>query len=109
MLIGRLGSQPETKTLASGSSMARFSLATTETYKNDKGERVSETQWHNLVAWGKLAQLAGKILDKGREVAVEGKLVTKNYTDKDGVKRYTTEVIVNDLLLVGSKPQETRE
>jgi single-strand DNA-binding protein len=109
LLIGRLGAQPETKTLPSGSPMARFSLATTETYKNEKGERVSETQWHNLVAWGKIAQIAGKILDKGKEVAVEGKLVTKNYVDKEGVKRYVTEVVVNDLLLVGSKPQDLKE
>jgi single-strand DNA-binding protein len=106
LLIGRLGAQPETKTLSSGSSMARFSLATTEVYKNDKGERVSETQWHNLVAWGKVAQIAGKYLDKGREVAVEGKLVTRNYLDKEGIKRYATEIVVNDLLLVGSKPHD---
>jgi single-strand DNA-binding protein len=106
LLIGRLGAQPETKTLSTGGSMARFSLATTEVYKNDKGERVSETQWHNLVAWGKVAVIAGKLLEKGREVAIEGKLVTRNYTDKEGIKRYTTEVVVNDLLLVGSKPQE---
>jgi single-strand DNA-binding protein len=105
VLIGHLGAQPETKTLSTGSSMTRFRIATTESYKNDNGERVSETQWHNLVAWGKVAQVAGKYLDKGREVAVEGKLVTRNYTDKEGVKRYTTEIVVNDFLLIGSRPK----
>jgi single-strand DNA-binding protein len=84
--------------------MARFSLATSESYKNDKGERVEETQWHNLIAWGKTAEIAGKYLSKGKEVAVEGKLVTRQYTDKDGNKRYTTEIVVNDLLLIGNKP-----
>ncbi len=103
MLIGRLGAQPETKQLANGSAMARFSLATSESYKNDKGERVEETQWHSLIAWGKVAEIAGKYLSKGKEVAIEGKLVTRQYTDKEGVKRYSTEVVVSDLLLIGNK------
>jgi len=103
LLIGRLGAQPETKTLANGSQMARFSIATTESYKNDKGERVSETQWHNLVAWGKTAEIVGKYLEKGKEVAIEGKLVTRHYTDKDGQKHHVTEVVVNDMLMIGSK------
>lgn len=103
MLIGRLGAQPETKELANGSALARFSIATSESYKNDKGERVEETQWHNLIAWGKLARIAGQYLSKGKEVAIEGKLVTRQYTDKDGAKRYTTEIVVNDLLLIGNK------
>ncbi len=106
LLIGHLGAQPETKTFTSGTNMARFSIATTETYKNDKGEKVSETQWHNIVAWGKIALVASKFLDKGKEVAIEGKLVTRNYTDKEGVKRYSTEIVVNELLLIGSKPEE---
>lgn len=104
MLIGRLGAQPETKQLANGNAMARFSLATSESYKNDKGERVEETQWHSLVAWGKTAEIAGRFLTKGKEVAIEGKLVTRHYTDKDGNKRSTTEIVVNDLLLIGGKP-----
>lgn len=103
LLIGRLGAQPETKTLANGNAMARFNLATTETFKNEKGEKVSETQWHNLVAWGKTAEIAGKFLEKGKEVAIEGKLVSRQYTDKDGVKRTTTEVVVSELLLIGNK------
>ncbi len=105
MLIGRLGSQPETKKLANGGAMARFSLATSESYKNDKGERVEETQWHSLIAWGKTAEIAAKFLTKGKEVVVEGKLVTSNYTDKDGNKRYSTDVVVNELLFVGGKSE----
>lgn len=105
VLIGHLGANPETKQLENGKSMTRFSLATTDSYKNDKGEKVSETQWHNLVAWGKVAEIAGKFLEKGKEVAVEGKLVTSDYKDKDGVKRYITEIVVNDLLLIGPPPK----
>jgi single-strand DNA-binding protein len=106
VLIGHLGSSPESKTLESGKSLTRFSLATTESYKNEKGEKISETQWHNLVAWGKVAEIASKFLDKGKEVAVEGKLVSRNYSDKEGIKRYITEIVVNDLLLIGSKSKD---
>lgn len=105
VLIGRLGASPETKQLENGRAVTRFSLATTDSYKNDKGEKVSETQWHNLVAWGKVAEIAGKFLDKGKEVAIEGKLVTRDYSDKEGVKRYVTEIVVNDLLLIGPPPK----
>lgn len=104
VLIGHLGANPETKSFANGNMMARFSLATSESYKNEKGERVSETQWHNLIAWGRIAKLVEKLLEKGREVAIDGKLVTRNYVDKEGMKRYITEIVVNDLLLVGSRP-----
>ena len=106
VLIGHLGSSPESKTLESGTSLTRFSLATTESYKNEKGEKISETQWHNLVAWGKVAEIASKFLDKGKEVAVEGKLVSRNYSDKEGIKRYITEIVVNDLLLIGSRSKD---
>jgi single-strand DNA-binding protein len=106
VLIGHLGSSPESKTFESGKSLTRFSLATTESYKNEKGEKISETQWHNLVAWGKVAEIASKFLDKGKEVAVEGKLVSRNYSDKEGIKRYITEIVVNDLLLIGSKSKD---
>jgi single-strand DNA-binding protein len=105
LLIGRLGAQPETKTLANGSTLTRFNLATSESYKNDKGERITDTQWHNITTWGKVAELAAQLLDKGKEVVVEGKLVSRAYTDKDGVKRYVTEIVANDLLLVGAKAQ----
>lgn len=102
-LIGNLGNAPEIKTLDSGSKLAKMSMATNEVYKNSKGEKVTETQWHNLVAWGKTAEIASNYLQKGSEVAIEGKLVTRNYTDKEGIKRYVTEVQVNEFLMLGKK------
>ncbi len=102
-LIGNLGNAPEVRTLDGGKKMARFSIATNETYRNAKGEKVTETQWHNMIAWGKVAEIAEKYLTKGKEVVVEGKLVNRNYTDKDGNKKYSTEVQVNELLLLGEK------
>lgn len=105
-LIGHLGAAPEVKTMESGKKMVRFSVATSETYKNRKGERVKETQWHNVVAWGQVAEIANKYLTKGKEVAIEGKLINRNYTDKAGVKKYTTEVHASELLMLGSKGAE---
>lgn len=102
-LIGNLGNNPEIRTIDNGKKMARFSVATNETYRTAKGEKVTETQWHNLVAWGKVAEIAEQFLSKGSEVAIEGKLVNRNYTDKDGVKRYVTEVQVNEVLMLGEK------
>lgn len=102
-LIGHLGNEPEVKNTESGKKLARFSVATNESYRNAKGEKVTETQWHNLVAWGKVADVAEKYLNKGSEVAVEGKLIHRNYTDKDGIKKNVSEVQVNELLLLGSK------
>lgn len=104
-LIGNLGNTPEVKTLESGKKMARFSVATSENYRNAKGEKVTETQWHNLVAWGKVAEIAEKFLFKGKEVAIEGKLVSRSYNDKEGNKKYITEVQVNELLLLGAKTE----
>jgi single-strand DNA-binding protein len=105
-LIGNLGNTPEVKTFESGKKVANFRMATTEIYRNAKGEKVKETQWHNLVMWGKLAEIAEKHLTVGKEVAVEGKLVNRQYTDKDGNKKYFTEIQVNELLLLGVKPTE---
>lgn len=102
-LIGNLGNAPEVRTLDSGKKMARFSVATSESYRNAKGDKVNETQWHNLVAWGKVAEIVEKFLTKGREVAIEGKLVNRSYNDKEGNKKYITEVQVNELLLLGAK------
>ncbi len=102
-LIGNLGAAPEIKTLKEGKKMARFRVATNENYRNAKGEKVTETQWHNLVAWGKLAELAEKYLTKGKEVVIEGKLITRSYDDKEGQKKSITEIEVNELLLMGSK------
>jgi single-strand DNA-binding protein len=100
-LIGNLGNAPEVKTTESGKKLARFSVATNESYRNAKGEKVTETTWHNLVAWGKVADIAEKYLTKGKEVAIEGKLFNRSYTDKEGIKRYATEIQVNEILMFG--------
>jgi single-strand DNA-binding protein len=105
-LIGNLGNAPEIKNLESGKKMARFSVATNESYRNAKGEKVTDTQWHTLVAWGKVAGIVEKYLTKGKEVAIEGKLVSRSYNDKEGKKKYITEIQVNELLLLGSKNSE---
>ncbi|HRG81796.1 MAG TPA: single-stranded DNA-binding protein [Chitinophagaceae bacterium] len=105
-LIGNLGNTPEVKAFDGGKKMATFRMATTEVYRNAKGEKIKETQWHNLVAWGKLAEIAEKYLSVGKEVAVEGKLVSRSYNDKDGNKRVYTEIQVNELLMLGAKSAE---
>jgi single-strand DNA-binding protein len=102
-LIGNLGNDPEIITMESGKKLAKFSIATNDTYKNAQGERITDTQWHNVVAWGKTADIIESYVTKGKEVAVEGKLSHRSYDDKDGNKRYTTEVVCNELLLLGSK------
>jgi single-strand DNA-binding protein len=102
-LIGNLGNNPDVRTTEKGKKLARFSVATNESYRNVQGEKSTETQWHTLVAWGKAAELAEKYLTKGKEIAIEGKLVTRSYTDKEGHKRNITEVQVNEILMLGSK------
>lgn len=102
-LIGNLGKAPEVKNTESGKKLAKFSVATNETYKNAKGEKVTDTQWHNVIAWGTTAEFAEKYLDKGSEVVIDGKLMNNTYTDKDGVKRYNTEIQVNEILMLGAK------
>ncbi len=102
-LIGNLGTAPEIKTFEGNKKMARVSIATNEIYKNKKGERVNDTTWHNVIAWGPLVEILEKYTQKGSEVAVEGKLVNRNYTDKEGVKRYATEVHMSDILLLSGK------
>ena len=102
-LIGRLGQNPETRTLTSGKTMTTFSIATTDSYRNSNGDKVEETQWHNIVAWGKVGEIAAEYLTKGQEVALEGKLTHRSYETKEGEKRYVTEVVVNELLMLGSK------
>jgi len=100
-LIGHLGNDPEIINLESGKTLAKFSIATNESYKNAQGEKVDNTYWHNIVAWGKTAQIVEKFVSKGKEVAIEGKLTTRSWEDKDGMKRYTTEVVCNELLMLG--------
>ncbi len=100
-LIGRLGKDPEIKTF-SNSKKASFSIATTDSYKNQKGEKIEDTQWHNIIIWGKLAGVAEKYLKKGQEVAVEGKLIHRMY-ESNGEKKHITEINVNDLVMLGAK------
>jgi single-strand DNA-binding protein len=102
-LIGNLGQNPEIKSFHGGKKLAKFSIATNESYRNVNGEKVNETQWHNLVAWGKLAEIVEKYVTKGSEVAVEGKLTYRSYSDKEGNKKYFTEIQVNELLMLGER------
>ncbi|GAL77322.1 single-stranded DNA-binding protein [Algibacter lectus] len=102
-LIGNVGQKPAITNLEEGKKVARVSLATNDSYKNSKGEKVTDTQWHTLVAWGgKVAELIEKYVDKGKEIAVEGKLTSRSYEGKEGNKKYVTEVIVSDILLLRS-------
>lgn len=100
-LIGHVGQEPEIKTFEGGKKLANITLATNESYTNAKGEKVEQTEWHRLTAWGKTADLIENFVTKGKEIAVEGKLTHRSYDDKDGVKRYITEVVISDLLLLG--------
>jgi single-strand DNA-binding protein len=102
-LIGNLGMDPEVKSFDGGRKLAKFSLATSQSYTNTQGERVKDTQWHNIVVWGKLAETAEKFLKKGSEVALEGKLTYRSYETKEGQNRYVTEIVTNDFLMVGKK------
>ncbi len=102
-LIGNLGQDPEIKTLESGKKVAHFTLATNDGYKNSDGQKVEETTWHNIVAWNGIAETASRFLKKGREVAVEGRLVYRSYEDKKGVTKNITEIVLNDLLLLRGK------
>ena len=99
-LIGNLGNDPEVIIMENGNKLAKFSMATNESYKNAKGERVTETQWHNVVAWGKTAEIVENYLVKGKEVAVEGKLTSRSYETKEGEKRYITEIQCKELLML---------
>jgi single-strand DNA-binding protein len=100
-LIGHVGNEPEIVNLESGKKLAKFSIATNESYKNAKGEKITDTQWHNIVAWGKTAELIENYVPKGKEVGIEGKLTSRSYEDKEGVKRYITEVVCHEILLLG--------
>ncbi len=100
-LIGNLGNDPEIINLESGKTLAKFSIATNESYTNSKGEKVTDTQWHNVVAWGKTAQIIEKYVTKGKEVAIEGKLTNRSYDTKEGEKRFITEIVCNELMMLG--------
>jgi single-strand DNA-binding protein len=101
-LVGNIGNTPEVKAFDNGK-LAKFSVATADYKKNKDGEFITETHWHNVIAWGKLAEVAEKLFVKGSQVLIDGKLTTSNYTDKDGKKRYVTEIVANELVLMNKK------
>ena len=103
ILIGNLGKDPEVRYLDSGVAVANFSLATTESYKNKEGERVSQTEWHNVVLWRGLAEVAEKWLKKGSSVYIEGKIRNRKWEDKEGNTRYTTEILADNMTMLGKK------
>lgn len=99
-LIGRVGQDPEILNLETGKKLAKFSIATHENFTNAKGEKVENTEWHNVVAWGKTADIVEQFVNKGKEIAIEGKLTNRSWEDKEGNKRYTTEIVCNEMLLL---------
>lgn len=103
ILVGRLGADPEVKTIAGGQQVARLSLATSENWTDKQGEKQERTEWHRVTLWGKTAELAGKYLAKGRQVYIEGRLQTSSY-EKDGVKKYSTEIVGNVMQFLGGNP-----
>lgn len=100
-LIGHVGQDPEIKTLEGGKKLANITLATNEVYYRENGDKVEKTEWHRITAWGKTAEIIERFVTKGKEIAIEGKLTHRSYDDKDGNKRYVTEVVANELLLLG--------
>ena len=99
-LIGNVGQEPTVTNLESGKKVARLSLATNENYKNGQGEKQTDTNWHTVVAWGKVADIVEKYVTKGKEIGLTGKLKTRTYTTEDGNQRYVTEVVANEILLL---------
>jgi single-strand DNA-binding protein len=102
-LIGRVGQDPEVKNLDGGKKVVSISIATNDYYYKENGEKVEQTEWHRVTAWGKTAEIVEKFVTKGREIAIEGKLSHRSYDDKDGNKRYVTDIIANEVLLIGNK------
>lgn len=100
-LIGNVGNDPEIRMLEGGKKLAYLSIATNENYKNEKGEKVEQTEWHRITAWGKTADIIENYVTKGKEIAVEGKLTHRSYEDKNGEKRYVTEVVISEIMLLG--------
>ena len=108
ILIGNLGKDPEVKHLESGVAVATFSLATTESYKNKNGERVDQTEWHNIVWWRGLAEVAEKYQKKGNQIYLEGSLRTRSWDDQDGNKKYMTEIVGSNMTMLGGKKDDSR-
>ena len=102
-LIGNVGQAAELKTFESGTKKVSFSLATNESFVNAKGEKIEDTQWHNVIAWGKTAEVVAEHFTKGKQIALEGKLTSRSYDAKDGTKRYITEIVMNEFMFVGAK------
>lgn len=103
ILVGRLGKDPELRYTPSGTAVVTFTMATTENYKDRDGNRQEKTEWHNIVAWRQLAEICGKFLHKGKQVYVEGKIQTRSYDDRDGNKRYITEIVADQMQMLGSR------
>lgn len=104
ILIGNLGADPEVRYTASGTPVANFRLATSETWNDKEGQRQERTEWHRIVAWGRLAELSGEYLSKGRQVYIEGRIQTRQWDDREGNKRYTTEIVAQNLTFLGGRP-----
>jgi len=102
IVVGRLGADPEVKTVTGGQNVARLSVATSENWTDKQGQKQERTEWHRIVVWGKLAELCGKYLSKGRQVYVEGRLQTRQWEDQQGQKRYTTEIVANTVQFLGA-------
>ena len=100
LLIGHLGNDPDVRKLPNGSTMALMSLATNETYKKGNGDKITTTQWHNCVAWGRTAEIMESFLKKGKEIALRGKLTYRSYEDKNGIKRYQTQIVIDEFVMM---------
>lgn len=109
ILVGNLGGDPELRTTDGGTAVCNFTVATNESYKDRDGNKVDKTEWHRIVAWGRLAEICGEYLTKGRQVYLEGQLQTRKWEDKDGVERYTTEVKIREMQMLGSNPTAAGE
>lgn len=107
IIVGRLGANPEVRKVNSGQSVARFNVATSENWTDQQGQKQERTEWHRIVVWGKLADICGVHLSKGRQVYVEGRLTTRNWEDQQGQKRYTTEIVANTVQFLGSAAERT--
>ncbi|MCB0559425.1 MAG: single-stranded DNA-binding protein [Lewinellaceae bacterium] len=106
-LIGHLGDDPKIIQTMNGNTLANFSLATNDYYRNQQGEKVTSTEWHRCVAWGKLAEVMSSICKKGKEVAIRGKLTYNSYEDKDGIRRKMSQIVIDEFVLLGRKTSET--
>jgi single-strand DNA-binding protein len=106
ILVGNVGKDPETRHLENGTPVCNFTMATSETYKDKAGQKVTQTEWHNIVMWRQLAEIADKWVKKGSQIYLEGKIRTRSYDDKDGNKRYVTEIVADTMQLLGSRPTD---